>query len=275
MKRQSVLDNQSVKRDRRKLLLVFKRTLGQFGFGLVKIFLFFLAVGGLSLTFVSGYQFLSSSPYFRLDNIVVAGVKDDLGRELIKMSGVTKRDNLLSLDAAAIKRNIEAHPWVRSVLLKKDFPHTLEITAKCEDPVAIVLLDKMYFLSTQGKIFKDVGRDDSVDFPVITGLSQGDEKNGEYLKRVASFLGLLCREGTPLSAEELSEVHVKVDGTLTIYMSGLPFKVFFGRDDFFRKLDLLQHIIKDLRTAYRLYQVRCIDLDYADRAIVAFMDRVV
>ncbi|MBE9522919.1 MAG: FtsQ-type POTRA domain-containing protein, partial [Proteobacteria bacterium] len=171
MKRQSVLDQQSVKRDRRKPLLVSKRTLGQFGFGLVKIFLFFLALGGLSLTFVSGYQFLSSSPYFRLDNIVVAGVKDDLGQELIKMSGVTKRDSLLSLDAATIKRNIEAHPWIRSVLLKKEFPHTLEITAECEEPVAIVLLDKRYFLGTQGKIFKEVGRDDAVDFPVITGLS--------------------------------------------------------------------------------------------------------
>jgi cell division protein FtsQ len=275
VKRRSVLDNQSVKRDRRKPLLVFKRTLGQFGFGLVKIFLFLLALGGLSLSFVSGYQFLSSSPYFRLDNIVVAGVKDDFGRELIKMSGVTKRDSLLSLNAATVKRNIEAHPWVRSVLLKKDFPHTLEITAECEEPVAIALLDKMYFLGTQGKIFKEVGRDDSLDFPVITGLSPGDEKNGEHLKRVASFLGLLYREGTLLSPEELSEVHVKEDGTLTIYMSGLPFKVFFGGDDFFRKLDLLQHIIKHLRTAHRLYQVRCIDLDYADRAIVAFMDRVV
>jgi cell division protein FtsQ len=275
VKRRSVLDNQSVKRDRRKPLLVFKRTLGQFGFGLVKIFLFLLALGGLSLSFVSGYQFLSSSPYFRLDNIVVAGVKDDFGRELIKMSGVTKRDSLLSLNAATVKRNIEAHPWVRSVLLKKDFPHTLEITAECEEPVAIALLDKMYFLGTQGKIFKEVGRDDSLDFPVITGLSPGDEKNGEHLKRVASFLGLLYREGTLLSPEELSEVHVKEDGTLTIYMSGLPFKVFFGGDDFFRKLDLLQHIIKHLRTAHRLYQVRCIDLDYADRAIVAFMDKVV
>jgi len=275
VKRQSVLDQQSVKRDRRKPLLVSKRTLGQFGFGLVKIFLFFLALGGLSLTFVSGYQFLSSSPYFRLDNIVVAGVKDDLGQELIKMSGVTKRDSLLSLNAATIKRNIEAHPWVRSVLLKKEFPRTLEITAECEEPVAIVLLDKMYFLGTQGKIFKEVGRDDAVDFPVITGLSPGDEKNGEYLKRVASFFGLLYREGTPLSAEELSEVHVKADGTLTIYMSGLPFKVLFGTDDFIRKLDLLQDVIKHLGTAHRLDQVRCIDLDYADRAIVAFMDRVV
>ncbi|MBW2339479.1 MAG: FtsQ-type POTRA domain-containing protein [Deltaproteobacteria bacterium] len=275
MKRRSVLDHQSVKRARRKHLLVSKGALGQFGFGLVKIFLFLLALGGLSLSFVSGYQFLSSSPYFRLDNIVVAGVKDALGRELIKMSGVTKRDSLLSLNAATIKRNIEAHPWVRSVLLKKEFPHTLEIAAECEEPVAIVLLDKMYFLGTQGNIFKEVGQDDSLDFPVITGLCAGDDKNGEYLKRVASFFGLLDREGTPLSAEEFSEVHVKGDGTLTIYMSGLPFKVFFGTDDFIRKVDLLRHVIKHLRTAHRLYQVRCIDLDYADRAIVAFVGRVV
>jgi len=275
VKRRSVLDHQSVKKDRRKPLLVFKRTLGQFGFALVRIFLFLLAIVGLSLTLVSGYQFLSSSPYFRVNNIVVAGVKDDLGQELIKISGVTKKDSLLSLDAATMKRKIEAHPWIRSVFLKKDFPHTLEITAECEESVAIVLLDKMYFLGTRGRIFKEVGRDDSLDFPVITGLSPGDERNGEYLKRATSFLDLLSRDGTPLSAGELSEVHVKEDGTLTIYLNGLPFKVFFGRDDFIRKLSILRDIIKDLRSARRLYQVQCIDLDYADRAIVAFMDRVV
>jgi cell division protein FtsQ len=275
VKRRSVLDHQSVKKDRRKPLLVFKRTLGQFGFGLFKVFLFLLAIVGLSLTLVSGYQFLSSSPYFRLNNIVVAGVKDDLGQELIKMSGVTKRDSLLSLNAAAIKRNIEAHPWIRSVFLEKDFPHTLHIKAQSEESVAIVLLDKMYFLGTRGRIFKEVGRNDSLDFPVITGLSPGDERNGEYLERATSFLDFLSRDGAPLSAGGLSEVHVKADGTLTIYLNGLPFKVCFGRDDFTGKLSRLRHIIKDLRSAHRLYQVQCIDLDYADRAIVTFIDRVV
>ena len=271
MKRNSVLDHQSVKKDRQKGFLLFKRTLGQLGFGLIKIFLFFLGLGVLSLTFISGYQFLSSSTFFRLDNIVVAGVSDDLRGELIKISGIKERVSLLSIDQVTIKRNIEAHPWIKSVFLKKEFPHTLYIRAENEEPVTIVLLEKMYLMDREGIIFKEVERDDSVDFPVVTGLSTGNKKNGECLKRVASFINALNLGDTPLSVKELSEINVEKDGTLTIYLNKLPFKVFFGRDDFTRKIDSLKHIIDHLRVTRRLYQARSIDLDYSDRAIVAFI----
>jgi cell division protein FtsQ len=276
MKRGSILDHQSVKRDRLKALLLFKRTVSQLGFGLIKIFLFLLVLGGLSLAFISAYHLLLSSPYFKLHNIVVTGVNDGLREELIRISGIKERGNLLSLDPATIKRNIERHPWIKSVFLKKEFPHTLYIKAEHEEAVAIVLLEeRMRLMDSEGVIFKEVARDDCIDFPVVTGLSTGDKKNGEYLKRVASFLDALYIGDTPLSVKELSEVHVEEDGTLTIYFNRLPFKVFFGGDDFIRKIDSLRRIIKHLRSAHRLYQARSIDLDYSDRAIVAFTGRVV
>jgi len=275
VKRGSVLHHQSVKRDRLKGLLLFRRTLGQLGFGLIKVFLFLLVLGGLSLAFVSGSQFLTSSSYFRLRNIVVTGVSDDLREELIKISGLKERESLFSIDPATIKRNIEGHPWIRSVSLKKEFPHTLHIKAENEEAVALVLLERMHLMDKGGVIFKEVERDDSVDFPVVTGLSTGDKKNGAYLKEVASLLDALYLVDTPLSVKGLSEIHVEEDGALTVYFNRLPFKVFFGRDDFIRKIDSLRHIIKHVQVTHRLYQVRSIDLDYADRAVVAFTGRVV
>jgi len=275
VKRGSVLHHQSVKRDRLKGVLLFRRTLGQLGFGLIKVFLFLLVLGGLSLAFVSGSQFLTSSSYFRLRNIVVTGVSDDLREELIKISGLKERESLFSIDPATIKRNIEGHPWIRSVSLKKEFPHTLHIKAENEEAVALVLLERMHLMDKGGVIFKEVERDDSVDFPVVTGLSTGDKKNGAYLKEVASLLGALHLVDTPLSVKGLSEIHVEEDGALTVYFNRLPFKVFFGRDDFIRKIDSLTHIIKHVQVTHRLYQVRSIDLDYADRAVVAFTGRVV
>ncbi len=264
-----------VKRDRRRGLSIFKRTLGQLGFGLLKIFLFLLVLGALSLTFISGYQILTSSPYFRLHNIVLTGVNDDLREEVIKISGLRERESLLSIDPVTIKGNIEAHPWIKSVFLKKEFPHTLYIKAEKQEAVAIVLLRRMYFMDRGGVIFKEVERDEPVDFPVVTGLSAGDKKNGAYLKEVVSFLNALFLMDTPLSVERLSEIHVEEDGALTIFFNKLPFKVFFGRDDFIRKIDSLTHIIKHLRAAHRLSQVRSIDLGYSDRAVVAFTGRMV
>jgi len=275
VKRSSVLDKQSVKRHKRKGSLPPKRFFGQLGFGLIKIFLFFLGLGALSLAFITGYQFLSSSSYFRLNNIVVAGVSDDFREELIKISGIKEKENLLSIESSTIRKNIERHPWIKSVCLKKEFPHTLYIKAENEEVVAIVILETMSFMDKEGIVFKDVESNDCIDFPVVTGLSQGDAKNGAKLKRVASLLNAIHLCTSPLLIKNLSEIHVEEDGAFIVYFKKLPFKVFFGRDDFERKIGSLIDIISHLRTTYRLDQARSIDLDYSDRAVVAFTGRVV
>ena len=275
MKRSSVLDKQSVKRHKRKGSLPPKRFFGQLGFGLIKIFLFFLGLGALSFAFITGYQFLSSSSYFQLNNIVVAGVSDDFREELIKISGIEEKENLLSIESSTIRKNIERHPWIKSVYLKKEFPHTLYIEAENEEAVAIVILETMSFMDKEGIIFKDVESNDCIDFPVVTGLSQGDAKNGAKFKRVASLLNAIHLCAFPLLIKDLSEIHVEEDGAFVVYFKKLPFKVFFGRDDFERKIGSLIDIISHLRTTYRLDQARSIDLDYIDRAVVAFTDRVV
>jgi len=275
VKRSSVLDKQSVKRHKRKGSLPPMSFFGQLGFGLIKIFLFFLGLGALSLAFITGYQFLSSSSYFRLNNIVVAGVSDDFREELIKISGIKEKENLLSIESSTIRKNIERHPWIKSVCLKKEFPHTLYIKAENEEAVAIVILETMSFMDKEGIIFKDVESDDCIDFPVVTGLSQGDAKNGAKLKRVASLLNAIHLCAFPLLIKNLSEIHVEEDGAFVVYFKKLPFKVFFGRDDFERKIGSLIDIINHLRTTYRLDQARSIDLNYIDRAVVAFTGRVV
>lgn len=275
MKRSSVLDKQSVRRHKRKGSLSPKRFFGQLGFGLIKIFLFFLGLGALSLALITGYQFLSSSSYFRLNNIVLAGVSDDFREELIKISGIKEKENLLSIESSTIRKNIERHPWIKSVYLKKEFPHTLHITAESEEAVAMVILETMSFMDKEGIIFKDVESNDCIDFPVVTGLSQGDEKNGAKLKRAASLINAIHLCASPLLIKNLSEIHVKEDGAFIVYFKKLPFKVLFGRDDFERKVGSLIDIISHLRTTYGLDQARSIDLNYIDRAVVAFTGRVV
>jgi len=275
VKRSSVLDKQSVKRHKRKGSLPPKRFFGQLGFGLIKIFLFFLGLGALSLAFITGYQFLSSSSYFQLNNIVVAGVSDDFREELIKISGIKEKENLLSIESSTIRKNIERHPWIKSVCLKKEFPHTLYIKAENEEVVAIVILETMSFMDKEGIVFKDVESNDCIDFPVVTGLSQGDAKNGAKLKRVASLLNAIHLCASPLLIKNLSEIHVEEDGAFIVYFKKLPFKVLFGRDDFERKIGSLIDIISHLRTTYRLEQARSIDLDYSDSAVVVFTGRVV
>ncbi len=275
MNKSGVLAHQSVKRDRKKDVLVFKRALGQLGFGLIKMFLFLLCLGALSLGLISGYQFLSSSQWLRVRNIVVTGVGDSMRDAVINLSGITDDDSLLSVDVAAVKRTIEEHPWIKTASVARSFPHTLHIEVQNEEPIAVVVLDRMCLMDREGVLFKDVEKNDPVDFPTITGLSVGDEGLSGDLKRVASLLTAYSLASAALPERELSEVHVEKDGALSVYFNELPFKVSFGRGDFFRKIDSLQRIIMHLRVTHQLHHTRSIDMDYQDGAVVAFTDRVV
>lgn len=276
MKRNSVLDNQSVKRQRRKRgSLQLRRFFGQLGFGLIKIFLFFLGIGSVSLAFLVGYQLFDSSPYFRLTNIVVAGVHDTFKEELIKLAGIKGNENLVFVESSQVRRKIEKHPLIKSACVKKEYPHTLHIKAENEEAVAIVISGTMSFMNREGIIFKDVEDNDCIDFPVITGLSECNEKNRVVLRGVASFLNTLYSYGNALLARDLSEIHIEEDGTFVIYFNKLSFKVLFGREDFRRKIDALEKIISHLKNMDHLDQVRSMDFDYKDRVVVAFKEKVI
>ncbi len=269
MKRRSVLEKQSVKRNR-KDFFCFKRGLGQFGFVLIKIFFFLLALGGVSLGFVSGYRFLSTSQYFRLDKIAVKGINSSLREEVVKASGLEGVENLFSIDMAEIQRKIEAHPWIRSASLKRGLPHTLYVEAEAQKALAIALLDDMYFINEHGVAFKQVEQDEYRDFPVITGLKKESGVNGESIGRVLLFLGTLDFGNTRFSIEDISEIHVDRYGGISVYLVEHPFRVFMGKGDFVEKLHLLSRVTRHLKDNQRLYDVRIIDLDYPEGAVVGF-----
>ena len=275
MKRSSVLAHQMVRKDRKKDLLVFKRALGQLGFGLIKMFLFLLFLGVLSVGLISGYRFLSSARWLRVQDIAITGVGDSMRGAVIKLSGISGEDSLLSIDTTAVEESIEEHPWIKTASVTRIFPHTLHIEVHPEEPVAVVVLDKMRLLNREGILFKDVTEHDPINFPIITGLSGDDEEMSGSLKRVATFLTTYSLWRAVLPVKELSEVHVEEDGALSVYFNELPFKVSLGRGEFDRKIDSLGRIIRHLRATHRLYKAQSIDMDYHDRGVVAFREGVV
>jgi cell division protein FtsQ len=276
MKRTSVLDKQSIKRDKGRDFFLLKKTLGQLGFGMIKVFLFIFILGILSMAFIYGYRFLSVSDYLRLDNIVIAGIKEDLRKELIDISGIKEKESYLSIDTSRLKKNIERHPWIKSVTLRKKFPHTLYINAEREEVSAIVILGgRSYFMDKEGFVFKEVERSDCIDSPAVTGLSMDKIKNGKFLKIAASLLNIIRVEDRLLSLRELSEIHIDNYGAITVYFNKLPLKIFVGKEAFKRKINLLKHIMKNLEDKHQLYRIMSIDLDYCDRAVVAFNEKVI
>lgn len=224
----------------------------------------------ISLGFISFYGYLLTSPYIRLEQVEVLGVDEELKNELLEMAQLKYDHSLLAVDLNAVKDRLERHPWVRLVQVEKSFPHALLIRVEKQEPWALALVGKLHYMNHQGDLFKEVGPEDRIDLPVITGLSEKERERSKQLKVAVQVLRLFDSEEPPWDLEHLSEVHVKEDGTLFLYVSFMPGQIRLKALDMAEKLRELKKVVEHLASTGRIHMVKTIHLDYAEGAAVVF-----
>jgi cell division protein FtsQ len=78
------------------------------------------------------------SPYFAADHISVEGaVQLEPGR-VLRIGGVERGQNVVTLDTAATERRLEADPWIASASVTTDLPDTVLVRITERIPVASV-----------------------------------------------------------------------------------------------------------------------------------------
>ncbi len=282
-KRQSVLTKQSIRRKRKKRSSAAFVLIRHMVSGLLRVFVMFMILAMTSLLFLSAYHYLLASPYLKLEHVVVNGVDEKIRQELIQMCGLSTDLGLLAINIHQLERKMSTHPWVRSVNVKRSFPHTLVVDIKKELPYALVLMDKTYYMNQYGEVFKEVSDGDEMDYPVITGVSEQGQGLRQELATAVHVMGVLEFEDEPWSLNDLSEIHVNRYGGMSLYFSGLQAKISLmrhlsvipitrdrGEGDIGRKLNRLRKVAHHLRRVGRIQQVTGIDLNYVDEAVVSF-----
>ncbi|MBW1914013.1 MAG: FtsQ-type POTRA domain-containing protein [Deltaproteobacteria bacterium] len=229
------------------------------------------SIVGISMVFLSIHQYLITSPHIRLEHIIVSGIDDeDLKQELIDMGQLGSDICLLTINLRKMKVKMEKHPWVRSIKAEKQYPHTLVIQAVKEEPRALVVSDRLFYMNRFGDLFKEVGTSDDMDYPVVTTASQNGSSRQEQLKLAAHAMDLLEAETGLLSHDQLSEIHVDNDGCISLYSLNMPTVIRVNGDEFDDKKTELKKIMAHLERTGRIYSVKTIDLNYDDRAVVSF-----
>ena len=270
MKRRSVLKRQAVKRKKQGHLSKVWKMIALIGAYFLKACCLVVGLVVISFLFVYVYQYLLQSPYIRLEKVVFTGVDDKIKHELMQKSGLTSDLSLLAVNLHALKETMEKHPWVRSVELEKEFPHTLVIRAEKETPRAIVLADKLYYMNRWGEIFKEADQPGGLDFPVITGIPAGGREREKYLNRAAQVLNIFAAEKAPWSLGDLAEVHIEKNGEVFLYFSSFPAVVQARGEELGRKISDLKKVVEHLKKTGRIRMVKEINLNYRESAVVSF-----
>jgi cell division septal protein FtsQ len=265
-----VKTNQAPSENKRRFLATIWQVLCWVSSSFIKVTCLIVCLMMISVLFLAGYQYLLHSPYIRLEKVIISGVQDPVRRELLDLSGLSADMTLLAINLDDLKKNMERHPWVRRVEVKKEYPHTIRVKAARERPWAVVSMGGLYYMNRQGELFKEVDISEDVDFPVITGSLLNEEQRAETLRLATHVLKVLESRGEEWMKEEISEIHLRNSGNISLYFRSLPAMVQVGVRDIERKIVDLGKIVAHLRETQKVWEVRRINLHYRDGAVVSF-----
>jgi len=181
--------------------------------------------------------------YFFVREIQVRGGEKVGGGEIVAMAGLKHGMNLWKIEPRAIEKKIARHPWVRRVLVRREFPRRVVIEVEERAPKAIVALGQLYYVDADGVIFKEVGAGENVNFPLLTGLRP------EQLARTNPTLRGRIQDAVRLGdlmakdSRTLSEIHFDESGRLVVYTTAFPVALKMGWGDWDAKLKRLDRVL--------------------------------
>ncbi len=113
--------------------------------------------GPLVLTAASLRDFILDNRYFSVREIQVRGGDKVSGNEIVTIAGLRQGMSIWKVDLPAIEKKIGKHPWVRRVLVRREFPRRIIIDVEERSAAsAIVALRKLYYVDADGVVFKEV-----------------------------------------------------------------------------------------------------------------------
>lgn len=134
--------------------------------------LFLLIV--VSNLFVLAYDLFVQSTYFESKAVVIKGAYRLSKKDIMEQAQVKMGANILSVNLTLAKNRLQAHPWIASASVRREFPDTVIIEIKEHRPIAVVDMGQKYLMNINGELFKRWSPEDSVGLPVINGLTGTD-----------------------------------------------------------------------------------------------------
>jgi hypothetical protein len=227
----------------------------------ISLGMLFAAVFGLYLVYRAGEWTLNRLVY---ENQAFATVRVDVETdgaisvdELRRWAGVRPGMNLLALDLARVKRDLEMVPLVRSVSVERILPRTLRICVREREPIAQVNVPRLrptggvavavYYLDADGWVMLPLGaRQRSVParlapeaLPVVAGISTGELQIGRRISapQVQAALRLITAfEESPMAGlVGLRRVDVSAPEVLVVTTEQAS-EITFGLDDLARQM---------------------------------------
>jgi cell division septal protein FtsQ len=239
---------------------------------------FFIILGCFALW--GGHWLLASSDVFRLDTIKVKGNLFVQRHDVLQSASIEPGMSLLKINTDELEENITSLPWVDRVSVQKQWPSTLDIQVREQNPIALINVERktgltqLFYVNKKGHLFAPYEQGQDLDYPVLTGNKWTDDekvlilpKGG--LEESALLLLKLASKGNPiLPIQSISEVHMSDKHGIIVYLVDQPFPIYFGDESIHTKYYRLVKILERLYRKKTIDGIKSIRMDYAQNKIL-------
>jgi cell division protein FtsQ len=166
------------------------------------------------------------------------------GSEIVATAGLSDGMSIWRVDPQAIEKKVARHPWVKQVLVRREFPRRVVIEVEEREAKAIAALGKLYYVDRDGYIFKPVEPGERSDYPLLTGLKPQDLKYPAAFatrQRIQEALRLNDLMGKDPFA--LSEIRFLPREGIVAYPVGYRLALTMGAGDWEDKLKRLRRVV--------------------------------
>jgi cell division protein FtsQ len=217
--------------------------------------------GPIVLAAASLRDFVLENQYFSVREIQVRGADKVSGNEIVTIAGLRQGMSIWKVELDHIEKKIAKHPWVRRVLVRREFPSRIIIEVEERTPKAIVAVRKLYYIDSDGAVFKEVAPGENVKFPLLTGLRAEDVMAAGPAVRRRIRDAMRLAELMAQRSHSLSEIHFDALDRLVVYTTSYPVALHMGWGDWDEKLDRMERLL----TLWKGHEERLASLDMSFR----------
>ncbi len=164
-----------------------------------------LFVAVVSVGLLVGFRWLTTSPYFALREISVAGNQRLETAELTALAGVEPGANVLEVKIAEVEQRVAANPWVESAAVRRVLPSGLAVTVRERRPRWWVRTARgLFYAERDGAVIAPVLPDKLTPLPVLDVAEDAGGLPGDLPDMARAFDAL----GLPVQMADAAWVRV-------------------------------------------------------------------
>ena len=205
------------------------------------------------------YDLYKGTSKFNLTKIIVNNEFMLTKGEIIERAGVNRGIRVMNIDVGIIESNLKSSSFIKDANVKIVYPSAMVIDVVENNPIAYINENSVLkFVGNNGKILGRVMPEKSFDLPIITDKDI-NEKVIDYLNRTLIISQFVFHQ--------ISEIRYTGRG-VEINLVKASANVIIGRNDFDKKIVLLENFIREEYDNISFNKVDYIDFRFDKQVIL-------